>query len=134
MISYLILISCLVCFFIIYYFIRQTSYVIKHKDYIATMEYFLEESYEMIYKDQILSYTASGYKPGPEELETIKRNFVKLSRSIMGTNIERCMINFFGDEVVLTNNILMFLQNRMDNDELVKIAKRNQNDTTVEEG
>lgn len=108
--------------------LKSRLFIDKHDRYVIAFKYFLEEAYEAIYKDQILAYSSSGYRPSGEELETIKRNFVKLSRSLMGTNIEKYLIDFYGSEVNLTSNILMFLQAKMDNDELIDFMKRRQQD------
>jgi len=108
---------------------NQYIVVNKHKNYSELFVYFLDTAYDSVYKDQIMPYTASGYRPSEEDLETIKRNFVKLTRGLMGKNVEKYLVNFFGSEQILTTNILMFLSARMDNDELMEYANNlNQRD------
>lgn len=98
----------------------------KHKKYLELFIYFMDSSYDIIYRNQVMSVSAQGYNLSGSELETVQRNFVKLSRSMMGSEIESQLIYFFGDENTLTQNIMIYFQKRSDNDELKELIKQNQ--------
>ena len=101
------------------------------KNYIEILELFLNKSYDMIYKDQILAYTSQGYVAQDDDLETIKKNFIKLSIDLMGPTNYSMLVNFFGSQESLIENILIFFNERFDDDEVTKLVT-NQQETPLE--
>lgn len=114
--------------YLIFYFFnfifQKYLQIIYHKKFIDLLEYFLNIAYEMIYKDQITPYSLEGYKVTNDELETLQRNFVKLSIKLIGPGIKKSLILFFGNYETLTTFIITYLQKRMDTDELIDYAKK----------
>jgi hypothetical protein len=90
-------------------------------------EYLCELSYEFIYKDQVVAFSASGYKVTGDELETVKRNFIKLTIELMGPNIEMALIEFYGSVESLTTNLLVWFTKKLDSDEILKYTEQSQN-------
>lgn len=101
-------------------------YLNKYKTYNDLLVHFLETSFDIIYKDQVAAYSFEGLKPSEFELETIQRNFVKLSLEIMGPNVNKILTGFYGNQKTLITNIVMYINQRLDRDELVDFVSRKQ--------
>jgi hypothetical protein len=59
------------------------------------------------------------------ELETIERNFIKLSIEMMGKPNCKDFINFFGDEKTLINNMVVFFRRQLETDAITKLINAN---------
>jgi len=97
--------------------------VVKHTEHIVMLNTFLETTYEVVYKEQIVSFSVSGHKPDNETFETIRRNFIKLSLQMMGTLIVNELISFYGSHETLIKNIDIFFRMKSDNDELLELMQ-----------
>jgi hypothetical protein len=104
----------------------------KYKIYSELLTFFLDRSYDIVYKDQIIAYSSQGLKPGGDELETIKRNFVKLTFELAGENVIDSLTKFYKTRTALINNMLIYFSTRLDSDELVDLVS--QHKTKKEEG
>lgn len=99
----------------------------KYKTVLELFNYFLEKSFEVIYNDQIIGYTSEGQKIIPDdELETIERNFIKLTFEIMGIENEKTFIMFFGDKKTVIDNIVLYARKQLSTDALAKIFQEQQ--------
>jgi len=110
----------------------QFTYMNKYKIYSELLTFFLDRSYDIVYKDQIIAYSSQGLKPGGDELETIKRNFVKLTFELAGENVIDSLTKFYKTRTALINNMLIYFSTRLDSDELVDLVS--QHKTKKEEG
>lgn len=108
----------------IMHLVQKFLFVNKYKMYTDMLYFFLEKAYDMIYKTQIITYTSEGVHPAPNALETSQRDFVKLSRDLMGISNEKILTQFFGSKATLTNVTLLYFQERMDTDDLIDIVKQ----------
>ena len=94
----------------------------KYKSILETLDYFLAKAFETIYNDSIIGYTSSGIKTLPKyEQETIERNFIKLTIELMGTQNENVLVNFFGNNKVLIDNIVLYFRQRLSRDQLAQL-------------
>lgn len=108
---------------------RVHRYVLmnKYKIVLETLEYFLNKSFEVIYNDQIIGYTSSGTKAIPnDEQETIERNFIKLSFEIMGSRVEKNVIDFFGNRKVVMSHMILFFRKKLIGDQLAQLFQEHQ--------
>ena len=96
----------------------------KHKNYLEIFHHFIDITYDSVQKDQVMIFSASSMKPTSEILETIKRNFVKLCLDLMGPKIKNDLSIFFGEDEILIRNMLVQLQAKIDNDEILDFAKK----------
>ena len=118
----LILLFITFLFFISYHAVQRYILMNKYKTILELYTYFLEQSYDIIYSDQLIAYTSSGVTKLPkEELETIERNFVKVTLDIMGYRNEQLLMQFFGDEKTLINNILIYFRRKLQSDQIAKL-------------
>jgi hypothetical protein len=96
----------------------------KHENYTKLLDTILENSYESVYKAQVIAYSANAIRPENDQLETIKRNYIKLAFQLMGPNVERALISFFGDRVTLIKAMIVYMETRLDSDVIMDYAKR----------
>lgn len=106
----------------------QWLYMNKYKNYLDLFDHFLERSYNVIYKDQIQTFSINGVSLDGETLETIQRNFIKLSFELMGEALVDRFSNFFGSRKAFIVNMNVYLQERLDNDELSKMIQKTQSE------
>jgi len=96
----------------------------KYKTVIDLLDHFLDKSYTIIYNDQIIGFTASGQKIIPaDEMETIERNFIKLTFELMGPMNKNIFLLFYGSQTALIDNMLLFVRKELDQDALAKIIQ-----------
>jgi len=94
------------------------------KNYHNLLVYFLDISYEKIYKEQILIYSASSFKLDKRMEESILRDTIKLTLEIMGPKVEKILIEFYGSRKVLISNIIFLVNNRLDSDEILEHTRK----------
>ena len=95
----------------------------KHKNYISLFIHFSDLAYDSVYKDQLLGFLSQAVNPSPDLLETIKRNYVKLSLDLMGKEILNVLSKFYGGETKVVQHLLVYFQQRIDTDELMQMMK-----------
>lgn len=97
----------------------------KYKIVIELFDYFLNMAWNVIYSDQLIAFTSEGITKGlpKEEIETIERNFIKLTLEIMGNRNEEMITSFFGDESTMINNMLIFFRSKLEGDTLAAIVR-----------
>ena len=100
--------------------VREYIHVNKNKSYIELITYFCELTYDIIYKSQILAYSANGYKLTKEQLETTQRNFIKLLIELIGPNLESYFLNFFGTSKGFYTYCSVWFQSKLDEDIILK--------------
>lgn len=100
--------------------VREYIHVNKNKNYIELQNYFFDTAYDIVYKDQILAYTASGYKVSGDHLATTQKNFIKLATQLMGPINKQYLISFYGDEQSLFTSCILWFRSRLDSDEIYK--------------
>jgi len=113
--------------------IKEYIHVNKNKSYLEIMEYFCKLSYEQVYKDQILSFSSAGYRVEKDILETSKRNFVKLVHQLMGGQIIKYLSKFYGTTDNLTQNMIIWFNIQLDNDEVLKFVENQKNQEDVKQ-
>ena len=103
--------------------IKNYLHVKYFESYTKLLEYYCLTSYEIFYKKHIMSYTLENLTLDASMLETLERSFVKMTISLMGKNNERLFISYFGGEQFLIDNIIMFIRNKVDHDNIISYAK-----------
>ncbi len=99
----------------------------KYKTILELLDYFLDKSYGVIYNDQILGFTSNGDRVlPPDEMETVERNFVKLSIELMGPANEKIFTSFFGNRMILIDNMLLFIRRELNQDALAKMIQQSE--------
>lgn len=88
------------------------------------LDHFLQKAYQIIYNDQMIGYTAEGVTTtARDEMETIERNFIKMSFELMGPKNVSIFTSFFGDRDTLIKNMVMYFRDTLGKDEISKIIR-----------
>ena len=106
--------------------IEQFRYVKNHEKIITMFTYFCQQSFDLIYKDQILSHDASGYKVTDNDLESSRRNYIRMVLELMGKNNKNLFIRFYGSETTLISNIIFDFNARIENNEISNFIRQQQ--------
>ena len=113
--------------FVLIGIIKEYFYITRNKNYLEVQNEFCEKAYDVVYKDQIVTFSSSGYKISGDDLETSKRNFVKLVINLMGPQLYNYLKGFYGGEGALINALIIWFTNKLDNDQLLEIAEQELN-------
>ena len=101
--------------------VQRYQFMNKYKIILSLLDHFLKTSYQVIYNDQIIAYTSQGLTNiQKDQLETIERNFIKLTIDIMGPRNKQLLIDFLGGQEVLIKNIVLYFRQRLERDEITK--------------
>ena len=96
----------------------------KHTNYVSLLDTVLDKAYESVYKAQVVAYSASAIRPENEQLETIKRNYIKLAFQLMGPNLEGALTMYYGDQNTLIKAMIVYMETRLDNDVIMDYTQR----------
>lgn len=97
----------------------------EFSNYMAILEYFMNKSYDLVFKDKILPYSIDGFKMNQEELDNVLKEYVTLVMKLIGPNLQTELENLFGDRISLLRNITEYFHNRLENDQIRKTVLSN---------
>jgi len=97
---------------------RRQSYVDKHEQYINVLTYYLEKSFDIIYKDRILVYSIEGTKPSEEVVKQNSIDFAKLALQLLGKTLTKEFIFLYGDEKTFMLIIVEYFNTKAEHDEI----------------
>ena len=126
-----IIIGVVICFtmlFIcrwIYYDIKRNYITKNFVDYRATLEYNMERSFDLIYKDRILVYSLDAVKVDEKDIDTISKEYVQLVQKLIGPSLQKEFIFLYGNIETFTFNLLEYFNLRYENDEIRKDSMDN---------
>ena len=114
--SIVIMVLSIIAFLMVYYAllkcirsIETFRYVGSNDKILSMFNYFCQQSFDLIYKDQILSHDTSGYKVTDNDLESSRRNYIRMVLELMGKNNKNLFIRFYGSETTMISNIIFDL-------------------------
>ena len=97
---------------------KRQSYVDKHEQYMKVLDYYLEKSFDIIYKDRILVYSISGTKPDDNDIKKNSIDFAKLTLKLLGTTLTEEFVYLYGDEETFMFIIIECLKTKAEHDEI----------------
>ena len=89
-------------------------------DYMIVLDYHTKRSYDIIYKDKILTYALEGMHVKNNDFNSISQEFVKLVIKLLGPNLYKEFIFFYGNEETLIFNLIEYFNVRYEDDEIRK--------------
>jgi len=105
--------------------IKNYYYLNKYQTILNLFNYFLDMAYDIIYQNTLITYTAEGIRNIPKEiLETIERDYIKLTISLMGERNTALFIQFFGNKECVISHIIYTLRNKITKDEISKLVEK----------
>lgn len=132
MVSYLFLI-----FFVIFFSViiilgidtiekyRLFKIMTNFDKYLLVLEYYKKKAYDMIYKDRVLIYSLEGVHIDDKDFHNISRDFAILVLKLIGPNLKKEFITFYGDEDTLLFNLMEYFNSTIEDDEIRKKAEDN---------
>ena len=102
--------------------LRRLHCVKNFVDYIAVLEYHLNRAYELIHKDQILTYSLDGSRVKEEEIDKVSADFARLVIKLIGPVLYKEFINLYGNDDTFMFTILEYFNRRYEDDEIRKQA------------
>ena len=105
-------------------YLYHCNIVNKHKEYITLHDTIFDKAYESVYKAHVVAYSASAIRPENDQLETIKRNYIKLSFQLMGPNLETVLIAYYGNKQTLITAMIVYMETRLDSDVIMDYANK----------
>ena len=114
----------------IYFMLKITKQIYKKiiiikiiksfSDYMTVLDYHIKRSYDIIYKDKILIYALEGMHVKEQDFNLISQDFVKLVIKLIGPNLYKEFIYFYGNEETLIFNLIEYFNVRYEDDEIRK--------------
>ena len=103
-------------------------------DYMGLLDYYLDKSFNIIYKEKIFIFSIEATKPSENQYSTISKDFVTLLLKLLGTNLKREFIRLYGNEETFMFNVLEYFSSKYENDEIRNEALDNivQSDNELE--
>ena len=101
-------------------------YIREHDKILALFQHFCTVAFDLVYKDQIMSYDASDFALTGDHLESARRNHIRLALELMGKNNKTIFIKFYGTETALIANIIMDFNSRIENNEIANFIRKQQ--------
>lgn len=99
--------------------------ITEHTNYLKILIYYMDKSYDIIYKDRIYIHSLETTRLTQEEINTTIRDFINLTKKFIGPVLLKDFINIYGDEKTLFFNMSEYFVNRYETDELYKSATEN---------
>ena len=84
------------------------------------MKYYMDFSYDIIYKSDLIAYTADKDLPSGDQMETLERKFVKHTFYVMGNNNQKILFSYFGNKEIIVSHMIYYFNNKITNDKLLK--------------
>lgn len=116
------IVSFLVLAFKLYAHFKRLNCIKNFADYIAVLEYHLERAYDLIHKDQILTYSLEGTRVRDEDIDKVSEDFVKLVIKLLGPLLYKEFLILYGDTDTFVFNVLEYFNTKYEGDEIRKQA------------
>jgi len=97
---------------------RKVRCINQFTEYQSILEYFMEKAFDIVYKDQIFTYSLEGTKPREAAIDAMSQDFVRLTQKFLGPMMLDELIFMYGGEKSFTFNLLNYFSNRYENDEI----------------
>ncbi len=104
---------------------KTKHYINNFEQYVIILDYFMNKAYPIIYNDRILVYSLEGMKIPDKEFIIVAKDYVNLVLNLLGSNLKKELIIFFGNEETLLFNISEYFNNRLENDQIRKSSMDN---------
>lgn len=80
-------------------------------------------AYEKLYQDDIVVYSASGYRTNLQDIQRLQKRYIELIVSFVGPRIVEDLKNLYGNEEAVYGLLITYFNNRVARDEAVFLNK-----------
>jgi hypothetical protein len=78
----------------------------------------MQKSYDIIHKDQILTYSLEGMKIKDKDFNAVSEDFVRLVVKLLGPMLYEEFLFLYGDENTFMFNLIEFFNSKYEDDEV----------------
>ncbi len=90
----------------------------KHKSYLSVLEYYMAQSYSIVYKEKILVYSIEASRLPQNELNAVAKDYISLTIKFIGPKLEKEFVDFFGNYDTLYFNIGQYFYFKYEDDKI----------------
>jgi len=112
---------------------KRERMIIQFPEYSSLLQFHMEKAYDMVYKDQVLTYSLEAAKLPEKEYAIAIKQFIQLAEKLMGKALCKEFIFLYGDYDTFLFILAEYYISRYDSDEIRKTAMDNIMDTEVDE-
>ncbi len=117
----------------IYIDIKRARYIKDFTKYINVLDYYMEKSYDMIYKDRVLTYSLEALKPNESEIDGIVQDYVILVQKFLGPMLQKELIFMYGDRETFIRNIIEYFNSKFEYDKVREASLEDVTNTNIED-
>lgn len=100
---------------------RKRETIVKNfESYVSVLQYYMEKAYNVIHKDQILTYSLEATTLPDAEFHNASFDFIKLVEKLLGPTLKNEMIFLYGNYDTFVFNLAEYFTGRYDEDEIRK--------------
>lgn len=99
---------------------KNFQVITNFESYSAVLQFVMEKSYDITFKDKLLVYSVEGMKIDDKQFGLYSKDFGSLVLKMMGPRLRSELTYVFGDEETLLFNIIDFFNTKYENDEIRK--------------
>lgn len=100
---------------------RQTM-ILNFESYSAVLQFHMEKAYNLVHKDQILTYSLEATTLPDAEYNKASFDFIKLVEKLLGPTLSKEMQFLYGDYDTFAFNLAEYFNTRYDEDEIRKVS------------
>lgn len=112
---------------------KNERMIIQFPEYSSLLLYHMEKAYEMIHKDQILTFSLEASTLPDQEYDVSIKQFVNLVQKMIGKRLCKEFIFLYGNYDTFVFNLAEYFVSRYDSDAIRETAMENVMDTNVDE-
>jgi hypothetical protein len=110
---------------------RQTM-ILNFESYSAVLQYHMDKAYNMIHKDQILTYSLEATTLPDTEFHKASIDFINLVQKLLGPTLLKELVFLYGDYDTFAFNLAEYFNTTYDADEIRKISMNDMMESEVE--
>lgn len=112
---------------------KKREMMIKNfESYTAVLHYHMEKAYNIVHKDQILTYSLEATTLPDKEFYKASFDFVKLVEKLLGPTLKKELTFLYGNYDTFAFNLAEYFNERYDNDEIRKVSINEMMQTEVD--
>jgi len=117
----------------IYIDIKRTRYIRDFAKYITVLDYYMEKSYDIIYKDRVLTYSIEALKPNESEIDGIVQDYIILVQKFLGPMLQKELIFMYGDQETFIRNMVDYFNSKFEYDKVREASLEDITNTNIED-
>jgi hypothetical protein len=104
---------------------KREMMISKFADYKVVLQYYMEKAYDIIYKDQVLTYSLEATRLPEKEYEESLKRFVRLVEKMLGKELQKEFLFLYGDYDTFMFIVAEYYVSKYDSDAIRDAAMDN---------